>query len=147
MARFARSYAADQWPSKQVQVANQVKDLVPREFVAKAQNGVHDLLVVHQDKIIKPPAACQAHLGQLMELAHEAEGSRRRDLASVRFGRGQLEPHVLAADLAFRVGPAPAPQSYPDQAPIPEAARPSAAGSTGRAVMMTVGRGGAAGAG
>ena len=39
----------------------------------------------------------------------------------------RTQPHVLAADLAVRIGPAPAPESYLNQAAIIEAARSSGA--------------------
>ena len=84
MAGLVRDDVAEDRASQQIEIADQVEHLVAGEFVGEAQRRVNHLLIVDQDQIVQPPAAGEAHLGQLVKLVHEAEGARRCDLRACR---------------------------------------------------------------
>src|SRR5207245_10842139 len=74
------------------------EDLVPREFVGKAERSVHDFLVVNQDQVVEPAAAREPHLRELVKLAHKAKRPRGRDLVDVIIGRSEFKMNSLYAD-------------------------------------------------
>ena len=57
---------------------------MPRELILEAQGGVDHALVVDEDAVAEAAALDQAHPFELLEIAQEAEGPRRRDLVPKR---------------------------------------------------------------
>ena len=75
-----RGDLADDRTADQGEVADQVEDLVADELVAEAERSVHDAAVVEDDAVLDRAAARQAGRAQLLDVVHEAERARRRDL-------------------------------------------------------------------
>src|SRR5690242_13681176 len=98
VARLPRDDAAANRPAEQIEVADDVEDLVAHELVLEAQRRIHDALVADEDEVVEPAAGGEAHALERLDLLHEPERARRRDLARERLRTVEAERVLLAAD-------------------------------------------------
>src|SRR3990172_13008892 len=74
-------------PAKQRQVAEEVRRLVAHELVGPAQRRADDRRRVEHDGVLHSAARDEPLRPQRLDLVHEAEGARRRELAREHVGR------------------------------------------------------------
>ncbi len=77
---FLRDHVAQQRPSDQSQIADQVQSLVTAAFVGEAQAlGIEDAAAVEAHGVFERCAADQPHVAHLRQFILESEGARGRD--------------------------------------------------------------------
>src|ERR1051326_2636241 len=72
---------ADDRPSDQREIADEVEHFVAHELVAETKRSADHAAFVEHDRVLDRAAARETNCAQLLDVAHEAERSRRRDLA------------------------------------------------------------------
>src|SRR5437763_13008365 len=88
MAWFYRDDVAADARSKKRQVADDIDDFVPDEFVGEAQRFLaQDRFAAHDDSVLEAAAFDEIFFHQRLDVLVENKGAGRRDLALVNGGR------------------------------------------------------------
>src|ERR1051325_9689708 len=97
VAGAVRGDLAGDRASDQGEVADEVEHFVAHELVLEAQRSVHDVGVVEHDRVLHRAAPRQSRGAHLLDVAHEAERARRRDLAE-EVVVSEIEVQILPSD-------------------------------------------------
>ena len=84
-------------PAEQIKIAENIENLMAREFVGETQFGVDDLFVVDEDEITQPSAVGQTHGLQLGDVCEKAEGPRRCDFARETLRRRDDDRYIACS--------------------------------------------------
>ena len=65
---------------EQIEISDKVQNLVPGKFIREAKFGVHNLLIIHQDEIVKSSSFSQSHAFKHLNIFEKTECPCRCDL-------------------------------------------------------------------
>src|SRR5512144_2455321 len=76
---------------EEIEITDQVENLVPDKFVREPKFGVHNLLVIKENQIVKATSSGQTHPFKHLYVLKKAESPRWSDLVSKGFSALQCE--------------------------------------------------------